>query len=596
MRKKILSILPWLSLAAACTYLLLIIAMNEVPKDDGDGLQHFSIAKGAWVDHHLFLDHWGKPLFTLFSSFFAHFGFQAFTSFNVLVFLITISLIFRLVQREKGPVVWMLFIPWIFISIPDYTYSVVSGLTEPFFGLLLTIMLYAAIRKKWWLFALVASFTPFARSEGMMVLAAAGAMLLLVKQWKALVWLSVGPITSVIAGYLLLGQAFWYFENDPYPELSPYGSGSWAQYLIHFDAFFGILPLLLLPLSVFGMLVWRQHDKKQRTLIILFFTGIFLGIIVIHSYLWANGLRGSMGLTRIALQGLPAFLALCFIGIASVLREIHFVGLSLFSLLGLAGLYKELPELEVPTRENSYHELIRRAVNYINHAHIQGKVYYMHPMVAYFNGIGTKDRHRYYEQRFIHLEDDMKQVFNPGDVLFRDSKFGATEQGLSFEEIQKYPNLVAVKHFYSSDYNPEITGESKSVIIYQVVDPKKLESFKKPLLTEQVVRLSRNIHCKKEFYEIDTSLVIPAFLGSKQELEVNYKLTTQTDLYLVFDDGKGHYVSQALSAGEHVIKLPFVIGKTSGKLYIHNPNKGEYHMTIGVVKWQQYRDFGIQQL
>jgi hypothetical protein len=596
MRKKVLSLLPWLSLAAACIYLLLIIAMNEVPKDDGDGLQHFSISKASWVDHHLFLDHWGKPLFTVFSSLFAQFGFQAFASFNVLVFLITIFVIFRLIQREKGPVIWMLFIPWVFISIPDYTYSIVSGLTEPFFGMLLTIMLYAAIRKKWWVFALVASFTPFARSEGMMVLSAAGAMLLLVKQWKALIWLFIGPVLSVIAGYLLLGQPFWYFENDPYPELSPYGSGSWTQYLVHYDAYFGILPLLLLPLSVFGMLIWRQHDKKQRTLIILFFTGIFLGIIVIHSYFWANGLRGSMGLTRIALQGLPAFLALCFIGIASVLREIHFVGLSLFGLLGLAGIYKELPELEVPTQENTYHEMIRRAVNYINHAPIRGKVYYMHPMVAYYNGIGTKDRHRYYEQRFIHLEDDVKHVFKPGDILFRDSKFGATEQGLSFEELQNYPHLVPVKHFYSSDFNLELTGESKSVIMYQVVDPKKLDSIKKPQRIEQAVQLTHKIHSKKEFYEIDTSVVIPTLLGSKLELEVNYSLTAQTDLYLVFDDGKGHYVSQALTTGDHVVKLPFVIGKTKGKLYIHNPNKGEYHMTIGVVKWQQYRDFGIQQL
>jgi hypothetical protein len=153
-----------------------------------------------------------------------------------------------------------------------------------------------------------------------------------------------------------------------------------------------------------------------------------------------------------------------------------------------------------------------------------------------------------------------------------------------------------VKHFFSKDYNLELTGESKSVIIYQVVDPKKLESFKKPQRIEQAVQLSRKIHSKKEFYEIDTSFVIPAFLGPKQELEVNYSLTTRADLYLVFDDGKGHYVSQALTTGDHVIKLPFVIGKTSGKLYLHNPNKGEYHMTIGVVKWQQYRDFGIQQL
>ncbi len=595
MGKKLLQVLPWVSLLAACTYFLVIIAMNEVPKDDGDGLQHFSIAKVAWEQPSYFLDHWGKPLFTFFSSFFAPFGFQAYSSFNVLVFFATVFVLFRLLKREKSPILFMSFVPWLLISIPDYTYSIVGGLTEPFFGLLLTLMLYASIRKKWGLFALLASLAPFARSEGMLVLLAAAGLLLYTKSWKALPWLLTGPIISLIAGQLILGQALWYLENDPYPELSPYGSGSWMHYATHFTDYFGLINLLYLPIAIFGMLVWRQHHKKHRTLILLFFSGIFFGILIIHSYFWANGLRGSMGLTRIGLQGMPAFIGLCFLGLSSVFKELHFVGIGIFGSLTTLGIFREIVALELPTHESSSHKMIHRAVNYVNHAPIHGKIYYMHPMVAYYNGLGTKDQHERYIQRFIHLEKDVVSQFKPGDILFRDSKFGATEQGLSFEELQKYPFLIPVKHFYSEDYNPEFNGESKSVILYQVVDPKAVATFKRSDHVEIPASITGKIHGTAEFTDHRKVFALPALRGPKQELIIAYTLQAEKEIYLVFDDGRGLYVSQPMLPGEHQLILPFVTGKQTGKLYIHNPEKKAFTCAIRTAKWRQTRDVGIQE-
>lgn len=101
---------------------------------------------------------------------------------------------------------------------------------------------------------------------------------------------------------------------------------------------------------------------------------------------------------------MPAFIGLCFLGLSSVFKELHFVGIGIFGSLTTLGIFREIVALELPTHESSSHKMIHRAVNYVNHAPIHGKIYYMHPMVAYYNGLGTKDQHERYIQRFIHLK------------------------------------------------------------------------------------------------------------------------------------------------------------------------------------------------
>jgi len=87
------------SLIGALVYLIAMNLLNQLPLDVGDGIVHYSIAKASWSQPTFFLDHWGKPLFTLLSSGFAQISFKWHIGFNILVFALTCLAAFRLFKH-----------------------------------------------------------------------------------------------------------------------------------------------------------------------------------------------------------------------------------------------------------------------------------------------------------------------------------------------------------------------------------------------------------------------------------------------------------------------------------------------------------------
>lgn len=583
----------------AATYLILQIIWGTAPLDDGDGLQHFSIARASFQQHEFWLDHWGKPLFTLLSSPFAQFGFKTFTLFNVLVFILTQVLAFDLFRREKIPSIWIALVPWLFLAIPDYSYTIISGMTEPLFGLLLTVMLWAFLRKKWWVFAVIASFTPFARSEGMLVVLCAAMTLLLVKQWKFIPLLGVAFILYAIVGMWMLNDALWYFHNDPYPAISPYGHGNWYDYLRTYKAHFGIINLLLLPFIGFGLLVWRQHEKFNRTVVILLFTGIYLGIIAVHSYYWANGLKGSAGLTRIALQGLPPFLILAYQGIGTIWKELHVLALAGATLILSYVIVEEVSELGLPYQANPFQITCREVSNYLETEKYNGKVYYLHPLIPYYLGFGSKDQHPVFNQRFQILGLLKEGSIKPGDIIVRDSKFGSVEFGMPLNDLKNHPEIIAIRHFYAADNFPEINGERKGVIIYEIIpEAKQTELPKSNWETHKTSIINRKLHGQKgqEYLDIDPTFHVPNFKGSEHLLKMEFTYIGSQTLTLYFDNGEGAICFTQVKPGQKELILPFNKVNLTGKLFFHNPTKEKVELIIHQSKWESLQDIGYQKI
>lgn len=597
--KKFQTFLPYLSLAGAITYLIIQIVLGSAPIDDGDGLQHFAIAKASFQDPANLLDHWGKPFFTLLSSPFAQFGFKAFTLFNVLVFLITQLLAFQLFKAQKTSISWMVFVPWLFVIIPDYTYCIIGGLTEPLFGLLLTLMLWSALNKKWFVFAMVASFAPFARSEGMLVVASAICLLLWLKEWKFIPFVFVGFLVYMLFGWIVLNDAIWYFHNDPYPAVSPYGHGKWSDYLLNYKTYFGIINLLLLPFMVFGLLVWRQHDKRFRTPIIVLFTVLFFGIIAVHSYYWTFGLKGSAGLTRVAIQGLPAFLILAYIGIGAVLKELHVLVHAFVTMVMVLIVVEETSELSLPNKANPFQQTCSDVSNYLSRQNINGKVYYFHPLIMHYLGYGTKDEHPTYKQKFQilgHIKDDL---LRPGDIIVRDSKFGAVEFGMPLSEIKNYPQLVPIQHFFSAESFLEINGEQKGVTIYEVIPPVLQKDLpQSSWLVHSTTIRNKSYHLKKgvEFIDIDPTFTLPRLKGSQHVLKLTLDYKGKQSLFLYFDNGNGMVLFQELKPGQNEISLTFSQLNTQGKLFFHNPSKERVSFKVLSSNWSSLQDIGYQKL
>jgi hypothetical protein len=78
------NILLGTSLLFCSVWLIFMMLKSEVPNDVGDGIMHYFISNASWENPELFLHHWGKPLFILFSSSFAQFGFYGMVIFNII--------------------------------------------------------------------------------------------------------------------------------------------------------------------------------------------------------------------------------------------------------------------------------------------------------------------------------------------------------------------------------------------------------------------------------------------------------------------------------------------------------------------------------
>lgn len=596
-------LLTWIIICSGALYYGLALYLGEVPKDEGDGLQHFAIAKESWHDSSLFLSHWGKPLFTLFSSVFAQFGFYGFVSFNILVFVVSCVLVLKLLEQYNTPKIICLLFPWILITIPDYSYSIIGGMTEPFFGLMLLAMFWFAVKEKWFWFALVASFTPFARSEGMLVVVAAIPYMMLMRKWKFIPVLASGFLVYCLIGLLLLDQPFWYFENNPYSPISIYGSGPWSTYIYSVFNHLGLLAILFLPIAFFGLLVWRSQTNRKELFHILFFSGIYIGIILVHSYLWANGLRGALGLSRLATLGLLPFLVIEAVALGFVLRELHKM-VHAFALFCIGILIvRETCQLELPAKASIQQLALKETSIYLNKNKDEArKIYYFHPLIGYFLGLNTKAKNSKFIHRYLHLDEDVHFLFKPGDLIVRDSKFGALEQGLPLEELQKYPWIIPIKHLYIPHYYLEASGEAQSIIVYEVMNKntfnrsewqKKQRVIEKKFNTKAVT--TKGI-ITTDFFGIDTVLKLPKLYGPRQELICRYTLETNGNqaIHLIFNSKSGYYISVPLEAGEHEIALPFVTGNSEGLLFVHNPNRQSYKLTFQQKSWRQTLDSGIQ--
>ena len=449
--------------------------MNQVPPDVGDGLSHYFIANGVWTQPDLFLNHWGKPLFVLFASPFAYFGFFTFIFFNLLVFFFTVIIGQRILEKLKVGTWSQWLYPFVLISIVDYTTNILGGLTEPFFGLLLVLSIWFFLLNRLVLFALVISFLPFARSEGQFVVVLAIFLLIAVKQAKYLLFLGVGFLLYAIVGTFVLHDFLWYFHNDPYQGAQDiYGHGVWNHYLLNWKAHLGQSGLLLLFGSVIAIIVrlfQKQKIERNILFLFLFIAAVYFGIIAVHGYLWATGQKSAYGLSRLATHGIPAILLVFFYLIDGLLAKIplNFRRLLFLAYLGL--LIVLIIKLPFPNKPNDFDAQVIKCAKYLKQNQNKfGKIYYFNPLFAEELGVNQNLPDDKSTQYFFWDIDDNLKKFKTGDIIVRDTHFGPMEMGLPQEKINAHSNqLKVIKTFLSKDKNTNASDTSifSKVEIYQ---------------------------------------------------------------------------------------------------------------------------------
>jgi len=291
--------------------------------DDGDSITHYLFAKYAPSHPELYFDHWAKPLFVLLASPFAQFGFNGMKIFNALVVFISILLTYRtaVALQLKNALATVA----IMICAPLYYVLTFSGLTEPLFGcfIIAGILLLAKDKKN--AAAVIISFLPFIRSEGLIIAGVFGLYFLLNNNWKSLLLLAVGSVIYSIAGWFVYHDVLWVFNKIPYATLSSvYGKGELFNFIYKLIYITGVpVYILFWAGAIAGMIKSFKNpfkiDVKKLILLSCF------AFIVGHSIFWYFGIFNSMGLIRV-LVGIMPLLALIALEGFNLITEIKMPG------------------------------------------------------------------------------------------------------------------------------------------------------------------------------------------------------------------------------------------------------------------------------
>jgi hypothetical protein len=291
---------------------LATIALFDGTGDAGDSITHYLIARYAPQHPMAFFDHWGKPLFTLLAAPWAQFGIVGFKLFNLLVVLLTAYLTQTTARKLGLANSWL--VPMLFLFAPLMYILTFSGLTEPLFALVLAagLLLFARQQLVW--AAVVVSFLPFVRSEGLLVIGVFVAAFLYRKHWKAMVATATGHVVYSMAGALAGKPLLWIFTEIPYASAtSPYGSGP----LFYFPSkLFMVLGLPIMVLFLLGLVVgvYRMVQNPNQRAWLLVVVGSFAAVFLFHTLAWWLGMFNSMGLKRVLLAVMPAMALLALMG------------------------------------------------------------------------------------------------------------------------------------------------------------------------------------------------------------------------------------------------------------------------------------------
>jgi hypothetical protein len=576
MRQKIVTepILKILFLSFGVVWLCLFAVLNEVPANVGDGIQHFFISQASWENPRLFLNHWGKPIFTLLSSPFSHLGFLGHVCFNVLIYSATVAVGYRILSHLKIAVLIQILFPLILLSAVDYSVTILGGLTEPLFNLAVVLSCWFLLRTRYTHFAVLVSFMPFMRSEGQLPLVLAFLLLIYLKQNKSLPFILSGFMLYGVVGLLVYHNFWWYFTDSPYDMANAiYGKGNWNHYFISYQDYLGIPGFYVGLLCVISMLKLACQKKWIAVQIpwMFYAYGTFFGIVFLHAYFWATGQNGSLGLTRIATQGMPLFilLSLYYIGTVSFmspkLRRGVFASTAVILVLSLT-ITRHFPVSASPLEKQ-----ILRAANFIEKNQLKKHtIYYHFPLLAFAlkeNPFLPNSPLKF--TSFGDLKETVRATFKAGDILVRDSHFGPQEANLPLNKLAEIPELVILHEFISSQQFDDPNNETEGVIIYQYIP---LEKQKKVNQNRTTRILNKTLTMTDQDIYLDLHTYIPPL---KTDTKITLELSVKGEgIVLVYDyNNLTDYSNWELNNIVHSSNTYLFRQEGETKLYLWNPKK-----------------------
>lgn len=413
--------------------------------DAGDSIMHFLYAKYAPIRIELYFDQWAKPFFTLVASPFAQFGFIGIKIFNILVGGFTLYFTIKTALALNLKRFWLSGI--LLFAMPLVFILTFSGLTEPFFALVTILSIYLILKNKLVAAALLLSFLPFVRSEGLLILGVIGVYFIYIRAFRYIPFLLVGYVVySVLAG-LFLDNYLHFIAANPYAKLSStYGEGTLLHFVEKLIYVVG-LPVYILfwvgVLAQLASLIKKKLNADFSFLILLTFFTFFIA----HSLFWYLGIFNSMGLIRVFICVAPLMALVALLGLNFLVDNISLLNKRVGAILlfVLTSFVLVFPFLKNPASINwkkdmtlgadqiAINELVESNKTIFNSNHT---FLYSHPYISLSANLNHFDTLVRKELNSSNLEQP-----NNVDYIIWDNWFSVVEQGITKQSILQNQEL-----------------------------------------------------------------------------------------------------------------------------------------------------------
>lgn len=474
LNKKTENILVGALMTMLLIIFVLVVFNTENSFGGGDHFSHFKLAHWGWVYPDMLFNHWGKPAFTILISPFAQFGIDGARLFNVFMGLGTALLIWLLAKHFRFNQSWSAVILVLFT--PVYFILMFTSLTEVTFSFVLVLAIYLFFKEKYIWSAIVLSFLPMVRTEGMILFPLFILAFSFKRQWFAIPFLSIGFFIISFFGRNFYKSFWWLITEMPYTGSAKdiYGSGS----LFHFISYnHQILGSLLGILFLFGMLImlfkWIRTDRfkfDDSFYFLLLVTGSFVLFFAAHSYVWWKGVGNSLGLIRIIGSVTPLAALTAMAGIdflfnykkpwwTTFITIVLIVALSLFVLDGVRkhkyGFKLSRPQL-----------MMGEVADYLKANKLERhKIYYYNVYLAHKMNFDPRDNSKSREQ--LPRNETFMNSVPDSSIIVWDAHFGPNEGRMPLDKLKAKEELRELKVFKPKENFKVLGGHDYQIVVFQ---------------------------------------------------------------------------------------------------------------------------------
>jgi hypothetical protein len=465
--------LPWILLALLSCVMVILALASEGFTGGADNINHYFLARYAFQHPLFFFDPWGRPLYTILSSPFAQLGFTGAKLLNVFFGMCTAWFAFRIAKKLdlRPPYLVMIFV----VFTPMYCIMLPTTLTEILFGLMLVLTVFFFLRENYIVAAIILSFIPFARYEGVMMLPIFLLAFLLKGKFKPIPFLLTGFVFFSLAGGYFYKDLLWIFHHPPYPvhheiykEHGP---------LLHFARSYNFLfgkPLLLLFLlgSLWLALQWRKSKFSFRSdvfFIILVILVPFVGYFAAHSFLYWKALGGSLGLIRVIAAVCPLASLVSLMGyqwfaetfIKQRLQPV--IAVVIISVIVIVACFRIYP---FPIPLSPEETTVKAATTWVKKAGLSHKkIIFTDLNVPFDMGLDPNNGAVCSQKWFIGHRDPSPDAPD-SSVFIWDAHFGPNESQVPLDSLMQNPHYKLINRFAPQEKTKTLGGYEYAVYVF----------------------------------------------------------------------------------------------------------------------------------